>query len=206
MLAGIVEHFGRHHLGLDTIGFLQPPPQRLGHRQRVAQASPKRLRALLQLGEMVALRLDVIAYPGLRRDQHPRVGPALALGMAVKLAQRGVEAGNAFGDRRRIVGQLDQLGAADAEVGKYPVGKNFGQLVSAGRFTAFRSEGLDVNVERFGQPQQDAGGDRALVALEVVQIGRGNAELFGHRALVESAVAAEALQAGAEQQLALSHW
>ena len=148
MLAGVVEHLGRHDLGLDAIGLLQAPPQRLGDRQGVAQAAAKRLGALLELGEMVALRLDVIAHPGLGRDQHPRVGAFLALWMAVELAQRGIEAGDALGDRRRIVGQLNQLVAADPEVGEHPVGEDLGQLVGAGRLAALRGEGFDVDIER----------------------------------------------------------
>ena len=83
-------------------------------------------------------------------------------------------------DRRRIVGKLDQFGAADAEVGEHRVGEDLAELVGAGRVAALGRECLHVDVERFGQPQQDAGGDRPLVALEMVEVGGGDADLVGH--------------------------
>ena len=66
-------------------------------------------------------------------------------------------------------------------------------------------EGLHIDVERLGEAQQDAGGDRPLVALEMIEIGGGNAELTRHLALVEPALAAQPREPGPQEKLALKH-
>ena len=66
MLAGIVEHLGIDHPRLDPERLLQPPPQRLRDRQRVAERLAQRFGALLQLGEMVALRPGCSRAPRFR--------------------------------------------------------------------------------------------------------------------------------------------
>ena len=52
------------------------------------------------------------------------------------------------GDRRRIVGELDQFGAADAKVGEHRIGEDLAELVGAGRVAALGREGLDIDIER----------------------------------------------------------
>ena len=130
---------------------------------------------------MVALRLDVVANPGFRSDQRPRVAPAFPVGSVrrppLKLAQSGVEADDALRNRRRVVGQLDQFGTPDPEVGEHRVGEDLGKLVRAGRVAALRRERLHVDVEGLGQPQEDSGGDRPLIALEMVEVGGGDPDL-----------------------------
>ena len=135
-----------------------------------------------------------------------RVGPTLlALWAALQLAHGRVEPRDSFGDRRRIVGELDQFVAADAEVGEHRVGEDLRELGRAAAVAAFRRKRLHVDVEAFGEPQQDAGGDRPLIALEVIEVGRRDAELVGHLALVEPALAPEPLEPRAEEELALKH-
>ena len=80
MLAGAVEQLGRHDPRLDAEAFLEPPPQRLGDGQRVAERAGQRLRRLLEIGEMVALGLDMVAHPGLRARARARSSSALAGG------------------------------------------------------------------------------------------------------------------------------
>ena len=206
MLAGVLQHFGFDDLDLDSPRVLEPLAQRFRDRQRVGERAAERLRSLLQLGIMVALRLDIVADPRFRRDQRARVGsPLLAVRPAPNLAHRGVEPGNAFGDRGRIVRKLDQLVPADPEVGEHRVGEDLAELGCPSGLGAFRGERLHVDIEYLGKPQQDAGRDRPLVAFEMVQVRSGNAELVGHLALVEPAIAAQSLEPCTEEELALKH-
>ena len=69
MLAGAVEQLGRHDPRLDAEPLLEPPPQRLGDGERVAERAGERFGRLLQIGEMVALRLDEVAHPALRGER-----------------------------------------------------------------------------------------------------------------------------------------
>jgi len=64
---------------------------------------------------------------------------------------------------------------------------------------------LHIDVECLGKTKQDAGGHRTLVALEMVEIGSGNAKLIGHLALVEPTVAAKPLEPGAEEEFPWQH-
>jgi hypothetical protein len=57
-------------------------------------------------------------------------------------------------------------------------------MLGAGAFIALGGECLDVHVEYFREAEQDPGRHRPLVALEMVEVGRGNAELRRHRALL----------------------
>ena len=206
MLARVLEDLGADDADLDAPRLLQPLAHRLGDRERMVERAAEGLARFLELRPMVALRLDIIAHPGLGRDQRARVGaPLFAFGAALHLAHGGVEARDAFGDRRRIVGQLDQLVAGDPEVGEHRVGKDFGELVGAAAVPGFGRERLHIDVEDLGQPQQYAGGHRPLIALEMVEIGSGDAELAGHLALVEPALAAQPLHARAEKELSLGH-
>jgi hypothetical protein len=103
MLADVVEHLGVDDPRLDSPRFLEPPPKRLGDRQRIAQRAAKSLRALLQLGKVISLRLDVVADPGFRGDQDTRVGAGFVGGLALKLADRGVEPDDRVGCGRCVV-------------------------------------------------------------------------------------------------------
>ena len=207
MLAEILEQLGRNDLGLDPERILEAAPERFGHRKRVVQRLTQRFAALLQLRIMVALRLDVVTDPGFRSNQGARVDTGLlvrrAEGAPLKLAQSGVEADDAFRDRGRVVGEFDQFGAADPEVGEHRVGENLGELVGAGRIAAFRRERLHVDVEGFGKPKEDAGGHRPLVPLEMVEVGGRDADLVGHGRLVEAPVAPKPSQPCPQEQLPL---
>ena len=53
----------------------------------------------------------------------------------------------------------------------------------------------------FGEPQEERGGDRALVALEVVEVRRADRQARRHVGLRQPAIAAEAAEAGSEEEL-----
>ena len=192
MLAGAVEQLGRHHPRLDPEPLLEAPPQRLGDRQRVAQRPGQRLGGFLEIGEMVALGLDMVAHPALGGQRRARLA-LLALAadrrVAPHVGEGGVEPGDRVGHRRRIVGDLEQLVARDAEVGEHRVGEDLGELLGAGAVRALGGEALEVDVIGLGEPKQHLRGHRPLVALEMVQIGRRDADLGRHRALVEPELA-----------------
>ena len=63
----------------DSPRFLQSAAHRLRHRQRVAQRPAQRLAALFEVGIMVAVLLDIVPYPVLRRHQSARVDRRLFL-------------------------------------------------------------------------------------------------------------------------------
>ena len=42
----------------------------------------------------------------------------------------------------------------------------------------------EIDIEGFGEPEQDSGGHGPLVALEVIEIGGGDADLVGHGGLI----------------------
>ena len=88
----------------------------------------------------------------------------------LQLAERRVEAHHALRDGRRIVRELNQLGPAYPQVREHRVGEDFDELVGARRIAGFRRERFHVDVERFGEPQQDAGRDRPLIAFEVIEV------------------------------------
>jgi hypothetical protein len=155
---------------------------------------------------MIALRLDVIANPGLGRDQRPRIrSTLLPRRPALHVSYGRVKARYAFRNRRRIVGQLDQFGTTDAEVGEHGVGEDLRELGRATAVAALGREGFHVDVEAFGQPQQDTRGHRPLIAFEVIEIGCRDPKLVRHLALIEPTVAAQSLQSCAEKELALQH-
>src|SRR6478672_11214863 len=106
MLARVLEHFGIDDPNFDSPRFLEALAERLRDRERMSKRSAQCLRCPLELRIMVALCLDVIAYPGLRSDQHARVGSAGVpfLRMALNFAQCGVESCNSLGNRRGIIG------------------------------------------------------------------------------------------------------
>ena len=205
MLAGAVERLGRHHPRLDPERLLQPPPQRLGDGERVAERPGQRLRRLLQIGEMIAARLDMVAHPILRRDRSGFL--ILPVGRPPpQLDQRRIEPRHRIGRRRRLVGQLDQFVARHGEAAEHRVGENLGELGRADAVAALRREALQIDIIGLGQPQQHARRHRPLIALDMVEIGRRDADLGRHRALVQPQLAAQPPHFRAQEQLALGHF
>ena len=168
-------------------------------------APPSVSAAVLQRRIMVAMRLDIFAHPGFRRDQRPRVAFGGERRVAANVLQRRVEPGDRIGDRRGVVGEFGELVARHAEVGEQRVGEDFGQLVRPGAMAAARREGAHVDLVGLGQLEQQRRGHRPLVALEMIEIGRADRERRGHVGLRQAMVAAEAAKAVPEEKLRAGH-
>jgi hypothetical protein len=154
---------------------------------------------------MVAVLLDIVAHPIFRSHQRAGIARAGEARVAARFLQRRVEAGDRIGDRRRIMGKVGQLVARDSKVAKQGVGENLGKLVRAGVGAAARREVADVDFICFGQLEQQSRGDRALIALEMIEIAGADPERRGHRGLRQGAVAAEPANPGAKEKLRGGH-
>ena len=85
---------------------------------------------------------------------------------------------------------------------KQGVGEGLGQF-RLGRGPAGLAEGAQIDIVGVGQTQQKLRRDWPLVALYVVEIARGNAEVRGHGGLGQRQVAAQPLEAASQEQLAV---
>ena len=85
------------------------------------------------------------------------------------------------------------------------VGKDFDEIVGTGARRTGGGEGADIDLILFGKPQEKRGGDRALVALDVIEIGRTYREARRHVGLRQPAVAAEAAKGRTKEQLRFGH-
>ena len=83
------------------------------------------------------------------------------------------------------------------------VGKGLGQF-GLGSGAGGLAQGAQVHVIGIGQPQQQLGRDGALVTLDMVQIGGGDAEITRHGRLGQGEIAPQPLEAAAQEQLAIS--
>ena len=112
---------------------------------------------------------------------------------------RAVEAHQGLGDPRRVLGHLADLVARDGEVAEHRVGEDLGQILHAAG-VGLAGEAADIDVVGLRQTQEDLRGQRPLVALEMVEIARGDAEILGHPRLGQAEVAAHPAQARAEEE------
>ena len=119
--------------------------------------------------------------------------------MPLQFPEGGVEPGHAIGERGGIIRHLDDFMPADAEIGEHAVRKDFQQLLRAAAVPIFAGELLDVDVEGFGQTQQDAGGDRPLIAFKMIEIAGRDAEFSGHGGLLQRTFAPKPLQSSTEE-------
>jgi hypothetical protein len=199
-LADVAQLRLRHDRSADAPRFLEAPPHRLRHRQRIAQRAAKGLRRLLQVRIMVAVLLDIVAHPIFGRDQRPRVAAIGEAGMPLRLFHRGVQPRDRVGDRGRIVRQLDELIARHSKVAEHRVREDFTEGIGTGASPAARGEGPDIDVVQLGELQQQSRGDWPLIALEVIEVARADPETLRHVRLRHFALAAEAAQAVSEEQ------
>ena len=171
----------------------------------LSSRSSEGLAGLVELGEEVALALDVVAHPVrwrqrqavrafLRSRQRPELGQPAAVGVGA------VEPHDGVGHAWRALRHLGHLAAGHREVTEQRVGEHFGEVAGACRLVVGR-ETADVDVVDFGQAQQHLGRDWPLVALEQVEVAGRDGKVFGHAGLGKSQVATEAAQAGPEEQL-----
>ncbi len=89
------------------------------------------------------------------------------------------------------------------KVGEHRVREDFGQLGRAAALASLGREGLHIDVEHLGKAQEHSRRHRALVALKMIEIGAGDAELIGHLALIQPAFATQSFEPRTEKQLAL---
>ena len=183
----------------DPPGFLEPPPHRLGHGQRIAERAAQRLGRLLQLGVMVAVLLDIVAHPVLGRDERASIAP-FHVWMPLGFLHRRVEPGDRVGDGGRVVGEFNQLVARHAEVAEKGVGENLTEGVGARASAAAGRESPHVDVVKLGQLQQQRCGHRPLVALQMIEIAGADPEALRHVCLGRLMVAAQAAQAVTQEE------
>ena len=158
----------------------------------------------VEFGEMVAAGLDMVTHPvggRLRVDDHALSGLGLFAGAAV--GEGPVQADQGVGCPRGVVDQLQNLVARHRQAAEDRIGQDLGQFSLAGR-TGLLGQGAQVDVIGVGQTQQELGRNRPLVALYVVEITGGNAKIGGHGRLGQVHLAAQPLEAAAEEKLAIS--
>ncbi len=197
----------RHDAGDDRMLFAQARGERgeqflRRHVQFVAQG----FRRLFELGEIIAVGLDQVADPldriGLEARALVAVGhlgcdqrlAAAGLGIGgVQPLQRVSDAGAQFGEVAQFL--FRQVDLAEQRIGE--------DLVQLGEEPVLVGGGEVAQVEVIGlrQPQQDLRRHRALVALDQVDIARGNAETLGDLGLRQPQLLANAPEAGADEQL-----
>ena len=204
-LAGIAKFGRRHDARRYPPRFLEPAAERFGDRQRVGERAAERLGGLFELGEMVAMLLDVVAHPIFGSHEGAGIAIARQRRVAVDFLERTVEPRDRIGDRGGVQGDFGELVARDPEVAEHRIRKNLGEIVGAGARPAGRSESADVDLVMLGEAKEQSGGDRALVALEVVQIGRADRQARRHVGLRQSAVAAETAKTRSKEEFRVSH-
>ena len=157
----------------------------------------------VELGKVVAAGLDVVADPvGGRLHTGDAALAGLGLFAGTAGGEGPVQADQGIGGARGVVDQLQDLMARDGEAAEHRVGENFRQFRLAGG-AGLLGQGAQIDVIGVGQTQQQLGRNRALVALNVIEIAGGNPEIGGHRRLGQGHVATQPLEAAAEEQLAV---
>ena len=111
-----------------------------------------------------------------------------------------IQAGKGFRDAGMAIGELVELDPVEFHAGEQRVG---GSLAQVGQqlLVGFLGKGADIHVERVGEREQHARRHGALIAFKQVEIARRQAECRGSLGLGEPALAAQAAQAGAGEDL-----
>ncbi len=172
-----------------------------GDVQFVAQV----FRGLFELGEIIAVGLDQVAHAldriGLEARALVAVGhlggdqglAAAGFGIGgVQSLQRMRDAGAQFGEIAQFL--LGQVDLPEQRIGE--------DLVQLGEEAVLVGGGEVAQVEVIGlrQPQQDLRRHRALVALDQVDVARGNAEPLGDLGLRQPQLLADPPEAGADEE------
>ncbi len=182
---GLAHHIDRHDAGEDRMFFAQARGERrikaLGrHVQFVAQ----RLGGLLELAEIVAVGFDQIAHALDRVGLETRALVAVGhLGGRQRLALArlgigGVEPLQRMGDAGAELGEVAQLLFRQIDLAEQGIGED---LVELGEEAVLVGGGEvpQIEVVGLGEAEQDLGSDRALIALDQVDVARRNAEPLG---------------------------
>ena len=203
---GLAHHVDRHDAGDDRVLFAQARGERgiepLGrHVQLVAQG----FGGLLQLAEIIAIGLDQVAHAldrvGLEARAFLAVGH-LRRRQRLALARLGIgriEPLQRMGDAGAELGEIAQLLLRQIDLPEQRIGED---LVELGEEAVLVGGGEIAQVEVIGfrQPQQDLRGDRALVALDQVDVARRNPEPLGDLGLRQRQLLADAPETGADKE------
>ena len=164
------------------------------------------LGGFFQVGKVVLAGIDGVAHA----FQHGagaasgRAGPAHAggqvCGRGIHFAEGVEEAGKGLGRARLGVGEFGQFHAIEFKAREDGVSRGLLQ-VGDQLPVALAGKGPDIDVEGVGKGKEDAGGDRALVALQQVEIAGRQAQGLGGLGLGEAALTPQAAQAGAGKDL-----
>ncbi len=203
------QQVGGNHPHLDAMALDQPLAGGGGEALRLRLEFRRQgFAEFFQLGKEVVLALDEVANPD-RGCKDLGFGSGLLAaverphaGEPASLVPGAVEPDHRIGDARRVLGHLVDLMAGNGQIAEDLVGEHLGEIAGAGRLAVGR-EGADVDVEGLGQAQQELGGERPLVALEVIEVAGRDAEILGHPGLGEAQLPPQPLQPHAEEELAL---
>ena len=144
---------------------------------------------------MIAVLLDIVANPILRRNHGAGIPSSSDLRVTVRFLEGRIQTGNGIGDGRRIIGQLDQLVPGHSQVAKQHIGKYLDQRVRPGlRAASLGREAAHVDFILLRQLQQQCGRNRPLVALQVIEVAGADGQARRHIGLRHLMVAAEAAE------------
>jgi len=167
-------------------------------RQGVGQGFSHRV----QLGEVIAARLDVFAHPFGRAVVVQGLAGADSRPCARALVVEGaIQSQQGIGDARRLVQQMQQFVTRRRQALEDRVAEDLAQLGGVGLSPLIQMAQIDV--VGLGQTQQQLGRDGALVAFDVIEIAGRNRQIGGHGRLGEAQVPPQPLEAGAQEQLAV---
>ena len=173
--------------------------QPLGNRAvQVGAAQPQfvgqRFCLRVQIGEMVAPAFDFGA----------RGGDGIGLLRGAGARQPVIGAGKGFGGIGGGGNPVFELQPVEIEIGKQRVGQPaLDRLHPAARCRT--GQRARVEIKTFGEPQQDRGGQRPLVALDQVEVAGRNRERLRHRGLRQAIGAADAADGGPGEKFLLCH-
>ena len=171
-----------------------------------ADVRGQRLAQGVELGEVVAVGLDVVAHP-VGRDRPPLGGAASPASAAPRLAacagrhRRGRAAVTASARAGRVLGQVGDLVARHGQVAEQRIGEDLGQVRLVGRVRPRRRRRAGRGRRFRPGAAAPARGHRPLVALQVVEVAGRDAEVLGHLGLGQAELAPQPLEPAAEEQL-----
>jgi hypothetical protein len=116
-----------------------------------------------------------------------------------------VEGQERLAGRRRAADQLVQLGGPEFGVLEQRIAQQLGQIGQKPGLVVAR-EGLKVDIEAFGELEQERPVEAALVMLDQVQVARRYAQLRGHRDLGQALLIAQPAHPVAQHGLPWHRW
>lgn len=111
------------------------------------------------------------------------------------------EAEDGLGDGGLADGEIAQLGAGDIDADEARICEDTHKLVGEAAGFAF-CQTLEIEIIGAGELEEEGGGERALITLDEIEIGDGDAEIGGHAGLGEAEGGTERADAGAGEELA----